>query len=50
MVQLTVLKEQIPGELSPSRFLAVMTMRVLGATPVNMHREVRRRRVSPKLE
>ncbi|WP_157659548.1 hypothetical protein [Burkholderia ubonensis] len=45
-----VLKEQIPEELSPSRFLAAMTMRVLGATPVNMRKEVCRRRVSPKLE
>lgn len=44
-----VLKEQIPEELAPGRFLAAMVTRVLGATPVNMHKEARQRRSSPAL-
>lgn len=44
-----VLEEQTPEELAPSRFLAAMVIRVLGATPVNMHKEARRRRNSPHL-
>lgn len=43
-----ILLDQIPDELSPSRFLAAMVTRVLGATPVNMHREARKRRDSRK--
>jgi len=43
----TVLREQTPSVLGPGRFLAAMTSRVLSATPVNMHREARRRRSSP---
>ena len=35
-----------PPALSPDRFLAAMVMRVLSATPVNMHEEARRRRAS----
>lgn len=45
--KVTVLKEQTPEELAPSRFLAEMVTRVLGATPVNMHKTARQRRVSP---
>jgi hypothetical protein len=44
-----VLREQTPEELAPSRFLAAMIARVLSATPVNMHKEARRRRTSPIL-
>lgn len=33
-----------PSELMPSRFLAAMVERVLGITPVTMHREARKRR------
>jgi len=33
-----------PEELMPSRFLAAMVDRVLGITPVTMHREARKRR------
>lgn len=36
-----------PEELRPCRFLAAMVDRVLGATPVTMHKEARRRRVNP---
>ncbi|MDI4632635.1 hypothetical protein J7U46_06220 [Pelomonas sp. V22] len=36
----------VSDELSPGRFLAVMVDRVLGATPVTMHREARRRRAA----
>lgn len=39
-----ILLDQIPANLSPSRFLAAMVTRVLGATPVNMH-EVARERI-----
>ena len=39
-----ILKEKTPVELAPSRFLAAMVTRVLAATPVNMHKEARRRR------
>jgi len=42
-----ILNEQIPGELAPGRFLAAMVTRVLNATPVNMHKEARRRRALP---
>jgi hypothetical protein len=45
----TVLREQTPEVLAPGRFLTAMIMRVLGATPVNMHKEARRRRASPAL-
>lgn len=39
-----ILEKKVPDELAPSRFLAAMVARVLGATPVNMHKEARRRR------
>lgn len=48
-LRLTILKEEIPEELAPGRFLAAMVTRVLGATPVNMHKEARKRRASPEL-
>jgi len=38
--------DRTPAPLSPGRFLAAMVTRVLGATPVNMHEEARRRRAS----
>jgi hypothetical protein len=38
--------DRTPAALSPGRFLAAMVSRVLGATPVNMHEEARRRRAS----
>jgi hypothetical protein len=44
----TVLADQTPAELAPGRFLAAMVARVLGATPVNMHKEARERRASPR--
>lgn len=47
--KVTVLKDQTPEELAPGRFLAAMVTRVLGATPVNMHKEARQRRASPAL-
>ena len=37
---------QIPATLSPRRFLATMETRMLAATPVNMHEEVRQGRAS----
>lgn len=43
-----VLKEAIPEELAPGRFLAAMVTRVIAATPVDMHKEARRRRASPE--
>lgn len=42
--KVTVLKKETPEELAPSRFLAAMVARVLGATPINMHKEARKRR------
>ncbi|MDP9932524.1 hypothetical protein [Variovorax paradoxus] len=39
-----ILQDKIPKELAPGRFLAAMVDRVLGATPVNMHAEARKRR------
>jgi len=45
-----VLQEKTPDVLAPSRFLTAMVTRVLGATPVNMHKEARRRRNSAKLQ
>ncbi len=42
----TILQDQTPEELGPGRFLAAIVTRVLGATPVNMHEEARRRRAS----
>jgi hypothetical protein len=45
----TVLREETPEELAPGRFLAAMIIRVLSATPVNMHKEARRRRASPSI-
>lgn len=34
-----------PEELNPGRFLAAMVDRVLGATPVTMHKDARKRRI-----
>lgn len=42
----TILQDRTPTELAPGRFLAAMVTRVLGATPVNMHEEARRRRAT----
>ena len=36
--------DAMPEQLAPARFLAAMVTRVLDATPVNLHREARRRR------
>ncbi|MGF6776016.1 hypothetical protein [Paraburkholderia sp. GAS334] len=47
--KVAILEERIPEDLAPGRFLAAMVTRVLGATPVNMHEEARRRRASPEL-
>jgi hypothetical protein len=44
-----VLEKNTPEELAPGRFLAAMITRVLGATPVDVHEEARRRRASPEL-
>jgi hypothetical protein len=47
--KVAILEEKTPEDLAPGRFLAAMVTRVLGATPVNMHEEARRRRASPEL-
>ena len=47
--RVTIVKEKIPEDLAPGRFLAAMVTRVLGATPVNMQKEARRRRASPEV-
>lgn len=39
-----ILFERTPEILAPGRFLEIMVARVLGATPVTMHREARKRR------
>ena len=44
-----ILIDQTPEELNPGRFLSAMVLRVLTTTPVNMHKEARRRRVAPEL-
>ncbi|OEZ30026.1 hypothetical protein AO062_14675 [Variovorax boronicumulans] len=44
--RVTILKEETPEELAPGRFLAAMVTRVLAATPINMHREARKRRAT----
>jgi len=44
--KVTILSDRTPAELAPGRFLAAMVGRVLGASPVNMHEEARRRRTS----
>lgn len=38
--------ERTPENLSPARFLATVVNHVLETTPVNMHREARRRRIA----
>jgi hypothetical protein len=45
--KVTILEDRTPAELAPARFLAAIVMRVIGATPVNMHEEARRRRANP---
>ncbi len=42
--------DETPEELMPSRFLAAMVDRVLGATPVTMHKIARARRAEPLVE
>lgn len=44
--KVTIRKDRTPAELAPSRFLAAMVMRVLDATPVNMHEKARLSRAS----
>lgn len=44
--KVTVLTDRTPPILSPDRFLAAMVIRVLAATPVNMHEEARQRRAA----
>lgn len=44
--KVTIREDRTPPELGPGRFLAAMVTRVIGATPVNMHEEARRRRAS----
>jgi hypothetical protein len=39
-----ILLDQTPDELKPNRFLAAMVNRVLGTTPVTMHKDARKRR------
>ncbi|WP_250517749.1 hypothetical protein [Caballeronia sp. INDeC2] len=46
--RVTILEGNTPDDLAPSRFLAAMVTRVLAATPVNMHRDARHRRASPR--
>ena len=46
--KVTVRRDQIPQHLAPGRFLGAMVARVLGATPVNMHEEARRRRAAAR--
>jgi hypothetical protein len=41
-----LLQDEVPPALQPSVFLAAMVERVLDATPVNRHREARRRRAT----
>lgn len=43
-----ILIDKTPDELNPGRFLAAMVTKVLGTTPVNMHKEARRRRAAPE--
>jgi hypothetical protein len=43
-----ILLDKTPADLQPSRFLAEMVTRVLGATPVNLHRDARNRIRSPR--
>lgn len=45
--KVTIRSDKTPEELAPGRFLAAMIARVLDATPVNMHKEARRRRKAP---
>jgi hypothetical protein len=40
----SILRDRTPDVLCPGRFLTAMVVRVLGATPINMHEEVRERR------
>lgn len=42
--KVTIRQDLTPADLAPGRFLAAMIVRVLGATPVNMHIEARERR------
>lgn len=42
--RVSIRRDATPPELNPARFLAEMVNRVLRTTPVNMHREARRRR------
>ncbi|SBV31859.1 conserved protein of unknown function [uncultured Sphingopyxis sp.] len=44
----SILTDHTPGNLCPGRFLTAMVMRVLNATPVNMHEEARRRRAAAR--
>lgn len=45
-----ILLGKTPAELQPSRFLAELVTRVLGATPVNLHRQARKRLQSPNAQ
>ncbi|MGB3186514.1 MAG: hypothetical protein WBG36_14085 [Ornithinimicrobium sp.] len=45
--QVFIRPERVPADVQPGHFLAQMVKRVLDATPVNFHREARRRRANP---
>jgi hypothetical protein len=42
--KVTLRHELVPDDLSPARFLAEMTTRVISSTPVNFHRQARQRK------
>jgi hypothetical protein len=44
----TVREDLVPAELSPSRFFAVMVATVLNNCPINMHKDARTLRESPR--
>ncbi|MEP7160452.1 MAG: hypothetical protein ABI746_05080, partial [Dermatophilaceae bacterium] len=41
-------RDAVPPDLDPGRFFEVMCRRILDGSPVNFHREARRRRAAPR--
>jgi len=41
-------RDRVPPDLDPGRFFEVMCLRVLDNSPINFHREARRRRLNPQ--
>jgi hypothetical protein len=48
IVPVPLMRDDVPAELDPGRFFAIMCERILNASPINFHTEARARRRDPR--